>query len=331
MAGPFADLHCDLLSYLQADTRRTPYDSVARCSIPQLMTGNVRMQVMAIFTLTDSGSALHGWQQAQIFKQIKKKYAGILETYSDEKDHKHLKNTITIFIAVENASSLLEEHEPFDTINQRLSALEKEVGKPVYISMTWNMENRFGGGAHTNIGLKEDGKRLLHLLHQKKIAVDLSHASDKLAFDILLYIDFHHLNIPILASHSNFRSVKNAPRNLPDELVTEIVKREGIIGFNFYKEFVGEPHERHFVKHMEHMIELNGFNHYCFGADFFYGQDMPAKYKHDENDLFFPNFDNATCYSRLIDLWQKQLSLSEENISKISFNNLERYLKKYIL
>ena len=109
----------------------------------------------------------------------------------------------------------------------------------MYVSFTWNMENRFGGGALTTVGLKDDGKRLLEVLATNRIAVDLSHASDRLAYDIFNYIDKHKLDMKVIASHSVMRAIHHAPRNLPDEIAKEIIKRKGIIGLNFIAKFIG--------------------------------------------------------------------------------------------
>ena len=47
-----ADFHCDLLSYLAEDAKRTPHDLASRASIPQLQAGGVKLQTLAIFTKT---------------------------------------------------------------------------------------------------------------------------------------------------------------------------------------------------------------------------------------------------------------------------------------
>ena len=73
-------------------------------------------------------------------------------------------------------------------------------------------------------------KVLIDYLSDKKIAIDLAHTSDQLAHDIFNYTAQRNYKIPILASHSNFRSVYPNNRNLPDELVKELIARKGLIG-----------------------------------------------------------------------------------------------------
>jgi len=46
----------------------------------------------------------------------------------------------------------------------------------------------------------------------KQIPIDLSHTSDLLAEGILNHIDSQKLEIPVIASHSNFRAIWNHRR-----------------------------------------------------------------------------------------------------------------------
>lgn len=135
-------------------------------------------------------------------------------------------NKIGIIPAIENASAICNEKEDLSIALERLTALQRRIGKLLYVSLTWNHENRFGGGNHTEKGLKNDGKLLVDYLCHKGIALDFSHASDYLAYDLLNYIEKKGLRLPLLASHSNMRSIADFPRNLPDEIAKEIIKKK---------------------------------------------------------------------------------------------------------
>lgn len=275
------DLHCDLLYYLLNDPKRTPKDPQARCSFPQLKEGGVSLQVLPIFSVD---SSVEGEKQIALFQQLPK--------------------DIKTVIAVENASAICSDEDELQL--ERFTQI-----KPLYISLTWNFENRFGGGAKTNVGLKEDGKVLLEYLQGKNIAIDLSHTSDQLAYDILKY------DVPIIASHSNCRKICNVPRNLPDELIQEIIKREGIIGVNIIRYFVGDRIED-FAKHVSHIIDLGGENHLALGCDFFYEKDLGKT----QDEVYFPGFSDATCYPRLLELLEAHI------IEGISHKNINMFCKK---
>src|ERR1700722_12946468 len=178
--SPIIDLHCDLLLYLAEKEGRSPHSLEARCSFPQLQKGGVELQVLAIYTATKPGSYGKAMRQIEKFR--------------------HLKTPFCKFVAaVENASGLLEEGEEADLLANRLATLQKEIGPPLYISLTWNTENRFAGGNETKTGLKKDGRLLLEAIDNKKIAIDLSHTSDQTAEDILNYIDKKQLKITPIA------------------------------------------------------------------------------------------------------------------------------------
>lgn len=316
-----ADLHCDLLCYLGADSLRSVMDPEPRCSLPQLKAGKVKLQTMAIFTDTGEGSVRRGEAQIRCFLNLPKDFVRIIDIKKIDLDG----DKINTLLAVENASAMFEEEESLIKGYERIEKIEKEVGKILYISFTWNLENRFGGGAHTNAGLKEDGKRLLDYLRGKKIAVDLSHASDSLAEDILRYVDD---DISIIASHSNYRAVVNVPRNLPDDIAKEIISRKGLIGFNFYRDFVGTESVDNLVRQIEHALKLGGEKACCFGADFFYGGDLPPAFKKPLERMFFSDYGDASTYGNLKGLWQSKLGLSDELLSDISFGNVMAYLER---
>jgi membrane dipeptidase len=328
---PIADLHCDMLSYLSRSKTHSANDPSARCAIPQLREGNVKVQAFAIFTETNVGSSTKGWAQAEVFRALPRLYSDVFEIIRQQEqfDLLCLSNKIGILPAIENASSVSEETEKLELVFDRLKDLQRKIGKIAYISLTWNSENRFGGGAWSKVGLKEDGKRLIDYMHQHRIPLDFSHASDYLAFDILNYIDKTGQNLPILASHSNSRTIANVPRNIPDEIAKEIFKRKGIIGLNFIREFIG-LNAMDFVKHLEHFLKLGGSEHLALGADFFHNGDLPPNYHKKPEDLFFPSYDNAGTYSRLIDLWRHHLQITEEVLSKICYHNAAHFFKHHI-
>lgn len=323
MIFPIIDLHCDLLFYLEGNGQRTPYDLAARCAIPQLRQGDVKVQTLAIFTQTELHSVQKGLHQIRLYQELPLRCPKDFTHYSAQWNMQS--SAIAILMAFENASGFCGEGEPFHEGIKRLNHIIKNVGKPLYISLTWNAENRFGGGALAQAGLKEDGKRLLEELHQKKIAVDLSHASDALAYDIIDYIEAHRLDIPLIASHSNSRAIAFVPRNLPNELAQEIFRRGGIIGLNLYHLFIGES-EDFIPKHIAHWLELGGEDHIALGTDFFYEADLPSL-RHGK-DVFFPNYQDASCYGKLLHSLQKELRLNSTIIEKFAHKNAWELIRK---
>jgi len=128
MKLPIADLHCDLLCYLAGGMDRTPYDSRVRCSITQMMEGNVKLQVLPIYTPTDSNSLSSGKAQLESYRSLVQNYSHIFDPYQGGKVDTS-REKIAIALSVENASSFFPEGESLTEGFARLSQAESEYGK----------------------------------------------------------------------------------------------------------------------------------------------------------------------------------------------------------
>ncbi len=313
-----ADLHCDLLAYLAQDEKRSALNADVRCSLPQLQKGNVTLQTLAIYTETGKKAIASAEKQFTLFRTLPKLYPDdcirLNELQMPEPNGK-----VHIIAAIENASGLCNESEPLEGCFTRFDQYREVAGPILYISLTWNYENRFGGGNLSKIGLKRDGELLLDYLDGKNITIDLSHTSDALAHDILNYIDKKGLLIIPIASHSNFRSIANQPRNLPDDLAKEVLKRGGVIGFNFVKAFIGKKYPDDFMRQVDYARSLGALDQFCFGADFFYDKDTPISL-HPFLPFYYEAFADASCYPKLIEYLYEVFTKQE--LEKIAHKNL---------
>lgn len=314
------DLHCDLLGCVEDNKALNFASPETNCSVPQLRAGQLLLQTLAVAAITKRNSSNVGAKQMSLYKKLLDEYKE--ETSSFQKFDPKSQKTAFI-LAVENASALIEEDEPLDLCFKRFDNYQK-IETFLYVSLTWNSENRFGGGNASSVGLKSDGKFFLDYLNGKNIAIDLSHTSDQLAYDILNTIDKKGYDINPIASHSNFRSMTNIKRNLPDELVKELVSRQGLIGLNFVRRFVGDK-PTDFIKHIEHGISLGALNNLCLGCDFYGGINIPKHLLPDiQTPTFQKDFDNASklpSFYKLI----KQF-FSEDVAKKIHFDNAYAFL-----
>jgi membrane dipeptidase len=321
-----ADLHCDLLSFLAEDPLRSSDMPESRASYAQMKKGGVTIQVLAIFTKNIRGSTASAKRQLQALKHLVEKKRGQYQLYSEERTFFSPDHPIYVLPSFENGSGFAEEDSPIKEGLQFLESVIQECKKIFSISLTWDGENRFGGGSFSKGGLKDDGKKVLDWMDGKDIALDLSHASDYLAEGIINHLDKHSLRVPILASHSNARAITPKERNLPDFLIQEIIQRKGLIGLNFFAPFIGKDPEA-LALHVEHFLSLGGENSLCFGADFFYEPDLSyLATKYQTKTDFFPNLSNSSCYPFAIDLLQKNMLLSQEQLEKLCYKNMQNFL-----
>ena len=130
-------------------------------------------------------------------------------------------------------------------------------------TITWNNENKFGGGIKSDSRLSTIGAQLVEKLIEKNIKIDLSHANEKTFFDIVNKcneLKNKGYKPKIFVSHSNLKSVCSNIRNISDEQANIIRKFGGIIGLVEYKKFISsdDNYEEKFIEHIKHLKELFG-------------------------------------------------------------------------
>lgn len=319
---PIIDLHCDLLCYLLENNTTSCNDAKMGASLPFLKEGKVNLQVMAVYTDVTKGST----------ENAKKQVTHFLNLYNNNHFKKistknFLSQTPQVMLAIENAAGLCEEDMPLKHTFSNLDFIVEQTENIIYISLTHHTENRFGGGNFSeNIGLKEDGEVLLDYLHNKNIAVDLAHTSDALAHGILNYTSKKSLNIPIIASHSNFRSITKHVRNLPNELVKEIIDRNGLIGINFLRAYIHNSDPSYLLDHIKYGLEIAP-NQLCFGADFFYTGDHPDQ---SRIPFYFEEHQNATKYQSILSVLHQE-GIPIADLKKLAYTNALRFIETQIM
>jgi len=320
---PIIDMHCDLMVYMLMHPDANPERKDFGASFPFLREGNVQLQVMAMYTTVEPASSQHGPAQSEIYKQMLVDYAP--EFYQAEPGFTtNRKPGIATVAAIESASGLCNETEPLDNAFKNLDHILENVSRLFYISFTHHLENRFGGGNYAEAGLKSDGKALLEYMAGKQIAIDLSHTSDALAHDILDYTYQKGLDIPVIASHSNFREVWDHPRNLTLDNVKEVINRKGLIGMNFLRAFVNNDHAGALLDHTIYGMDTpGGEDCLCFGADFFYLDDHPDKTR---IPFLFPAHENASKYQGILEALGERLSATQKE--KLAHKNIERFINE---
>lgn len=323
---PVMDLHCDLLDYLSVAKGATADQSKEiGCTIPRLKEGGVKLQVMAMYVATGQGSVEKLMKQCELFTKLLSDFKDDLFHVRNAQDAREalIDSRIGVLTAIENASGLCDENESLDIAFTRLEQVIESVGPLLYLSMTHHYENRFGGGNLSAEGLKDDGRALLDFMNGRKIAIDLSHTSDALARGILDHLDENDLDIPVIASHSNYRSVCDQARNLPDDLAKEVIRRKGLIGANLVRDFVDPEDPARLNDHVKHGLELGGAASLSFGVDYFYasGCDGCA-----HGAYFFEEHAHAGKYPGI--LQSLEGVLDEQGLAAMSHENGVRFIER---
>ena len=301
---PVIDFHCDLLSYLMRDPARTANDAeVLGCAIPHLKEGSVKVQVCAIYADVVPESAEQGQQQASIFAELPSQYAGDFYHATGLSDWSQAakQEGVAVIAALEGATTIANEKQSLASAIQNLDRILDKVGRLAYISLTHHKRNRFGGGNYEPGPVTQEGKVLLDAMVERGIPLCLSHSSDALAHTALEYLDQQGYHLPILASHSNYRSILEEPRNLPDDLVRVLDQRQGVIGLNMLRKFMHPTDPEGVFEHVAHAHALGTQHRVVMGADYFYTGDMPAEARAIREPFYLEPHADARFYPGFLD------------------------------
>ncbi|MCL2056207.1 MAG: membrane dipeptidase [Oscillospiraceae bacterium] len=141
------------------------------------------------------------------------------------------------------------------------------------MTLTWNGANEIAGGVSTDRGFTPFGRKAVGEMEKLGMIVDVSHLSDR-GFSELM--DFAQR--PFIASHSNSRAVCSHPRNLTDEMFKTISRSGGLVGLNYYKNFIADNGDTNsiddLIRHACHFLELGGEDTIALGSDFD-GAELP--------------------------------------------------------
>lgn len=167
--------------------------------------------------------------------------------------------SIGIILTIENGKAIEDNLDNVDILYEK--------GIRV-MSINWNEDNLLGTGAltNTNSGLTKLGIEYVKKLEEKNILIDVSHSSEKTFWDVI-----SNTTKPIVATHSCCYEICNHPRNLKDEQIKEIAKRNGIIGICLCSPFLkneGRADVTDIVKHIKYIIDLVGEDFVGIGTDF---------------------------------------------------------------
>ena len=119
--------------------------------------------------------------------------------------------------------------------------------------------------------LTADGMALVKALDAAGIIHDLSHLAEESFWELL-----DLAGGPAMASHSNCRVIVPTDRQLSDDMIRAIRRRDGVIGINFYDKFLQPPAEygnrratlADMVGHIKHICDLHGdARHVGLGSD----------------------------------------------------------------
>jgi len=117
-------------------------------------------------------------------------------------------------------------------------------------------------------GLTAAGRSMVEVLNERRILVDLAHASKRTFSGAL---DVHDPGLPPVVTHTGVAGVHPSWRNLDDDQIRALADRGGVIGIMYHRGFLGRPARRvgaeAIVRHLEHAIAVGGEDVAALGSD----------------------------------------------------------------
>ena len=324
-----ADAHFDLLPLILKKRLKGHTKVIETDYLPSLREGGVDLVISSLFVE-------NAFLPEQALRNALDQIAALHEELEESPGLFILcRNTTEILAAKERGElAILLSFEGVEPLGSDLGLLRvfHELGVRG-VGITWSRRNHAADGCFFKPvdegrkgGLTDFGVRLLREAARLGMYLDVSHLNDEGLADVFAFHDG-----PVLASHSNCRSLAGAMRNLTDAQIRTLASRGGMMGMNVCSTFVGDAEHAtmtavELADHVDHIRDLAGTQAVGFGFDFC-----------DEMRDFsgpgpFVNYDCIKGHSNA-SLLTEQLLLrgyAEQEIENILGGNLMRFLRAAI-
>lgn len=311
------DCHCDTLTELY-NKNASLYENEQHFDIKRQIALGGGLQFCAIYVPTEVFRYQGGLRYTlclldkynQEIKKLHENGIDVLQVRTAEDAGNVLKHKAATLLAIEEGGA----------IDGSLEALRclYELGVRA-MTLTWSNRNDIADGINeeaTGSGLTLFGKQVVAEMNRLGMLVDVSHISTAGFWSVI-----ETSTKPIIATHSNAKSLCSHPRNLNDEQIKALAQNGGLAGITFAGQFLEEDWRNACIesvyKHIDYMLNLIGNDdHIGFGSDFD-GISHPPY-----------NIQGVQDYKPLIDYLSKYYS--DETINKITHQNVINLLQKVL-
>jgi microsomal dipeptidase-like Zn-dependent dipeptidase len=284
-----ADLHCDALLWnrdlLEANSR-------GAVDVPRLLAGNVALQAFTVVSKVPLGlnierntdqkdmitllAMAQRWPTATwgSLKQRALYQAGKLHEFAARsngqfvliKTQEDLRNYLARRGNENHITAGFLGSEGAQVLEGNLDNLDALFDAGIrMMAPTHFFDTEIGGSAHglEKAGLTELGRQWVKKMEEKKMIIDLAHASPKVIDDVLALA-----TRPLVVSHTGVKGTCDNTRNLSDDHVKRIAQSGGVIGIGFWETAVCGTDARAIAQAIRYTANLAGVEHVGLGSDF---------------------------------------------------------------
>jgi len=126
-------------------------------------------------------------------------------------------------------------------------------------------DNEFGGSAHgvAKGGLTAKGRDLVRRLEERRMLVDLAHASPRTIDETLAVA-----TRPVVVSHTGVKGTCDNVRNLDDDALRGVARTGGLVGIGYWETAVCGVGGAAVARAIRHATQVAGIDHVALGSDF---------------------------------------------------------------
>ncbi len=265
-SAPVFDAHADTVLELLQGRRFVERAATGHVDLPRLREGGVRFQVFALYTEPD-------YKPERALARVLTLWDALDRALDEAGDAVRICRTPADLDAVPAPGGLgaILSVEGGEAIGTSLPLLRALYALGVRaMGLTWNQRNAIADGAgesRAQGGLTEFGCEVVREMNRLGMVVDVSHLCERSFWDVL-----ETTVQPVVASHSNARALCDHVRNLRDEQIRALAGAGGVVGMNFFANFLDAEPARADVgrvcDHIDHICGLVGPGHVGLGSDF---------------------------------------------------------------
>ncbi|MDH4419898.1 diguanylate cyclase [Bacillus sp. AFS054943] len=257
------DAHCDVLFQLWSAKGKKDFrnDSQLHITFEQLKKRKGSIQCFAVYvpeTVAYEKRFEAALQMIDIFYNEILSLPGVKFIQTKEDINRLKQDEIGALLTLEGCEAIGK-----DTMKLRLFY---RLGVRSF-GLTWNYANLLADGAleTRGAGLTTFGQHVVQELNMLHLWTDVSHLNERSFWDVI------EIATNPIASHSNCYKLCQHPRNLNDEQIRALIKKNSMIGVTFVPQFLTSERQAHItdiVRHIEHICSLGGEGNIGFGSDF---------------------------------------------------------------
>lgn len=308
------DGHCDSLGEYSLGKRDLKSSQSGHWNIERAKQGGVGLQFLAAYIESEYKPNQATWRGLQLIQAAHR----FIKDNSNEVFLIRNRQDLSLVANQEKLGVLLSV-EGGEILGESLFMLDiiYDLGVRA-LGLTWNQRNALGDGVgelQTNSRLTRLGEATVKRMNEIGMLIDVSHLNEAGFWHVLEISDK-----PIVASHSCAASICPHLRNLTNKQLQELGRCGGLVGVNFYPEFLsstGQASLRDIVAHIQHIAEIAGIEAVGLGSDFDGISETPDGMEH------------AGKYRELIKEL-RQAGFSVDEIEKICYRNFMRLLSNVI-